>query len=466
MAACTAIAQQTPVTGAVNLPGRYINKLEQKLSLVENGLNRKADILLQKALKREAKMKRKLQRTNAELARRLFSVSLDSLQHLKQPVPGMAAAGEYIPWLDSAQTALNFLQTNPLDRNITNKEVTGALAKVNDLKASLANTEKVKQYLKERKEVLTQHLGKLPGYGKQLKKLNESIYYYQQSVAEWKSILSDRKKLEQKAIALLNKSKAFQNFMARNSELARLFPGALSTGSGGTGSALAGLQTRAQVSGLLQQQLQAGGPNAQAALQAQVSNAMAQLNKLKSGDYSNSGGTAADLPNFQPKPLKHKRLLSRLEPGFSLQVNKNNRFFPTIADMGAQLRYAAGKGSGIGVGASYKMGLGTGWKDIRVSFSGLSVRSFADYRMKGSIWFNAGFEMNYLTGLTSPLPSAGRPGPLERGMWNKSALAGICKKFNVGKKMKGSMLLLYDFLHKNHLPNTQAFVYRVTYSFK
>jgi hypothetical protein len=63
---------------------------------------------------------------------------------------------------------------------------------------------------------------------------------------------------------------------------------------------------------------------------------------------------------------------------------------------------------------------------------------------------------------------ASPPAPLQRrgGLWQRAALAGLSKKFNVGKKMKGSMLLLYDFLHKDHLPNTQAFVYRITYSFK
>jgi hypothetical protein len=449
------VAAQEPVAAtALQLPGRYLHQLEQKMSVVKNGLSRRADKLLRQAAKREAKLKRKLQSQQPELARRLFTTSIDSLTNMRNPMTA-TGVGEYLPWLDSAETTLKFLQNNSLAGNIDSKEIKAAMAQLQALKNNLAHTEKIKAYLKERKEVLLQQLGKLPGYGRQLQKLNESIYYYQQSINEWKTILSDPKKLEQKAMALLMRTQLFQNFMARNSQLAQLFPQA---GAAAGTNPLAGLQTRTQVNGLLQQQLQAGGADAQAAFQQQVQNAMGQLNQLKNGGYGN--GSAADMPDFKPKAMKHKRFISRIEPGFNLQVQKNNRFFPTVADVGAQVRYAAGKGAGVGVGMSYKLGLGTGWKDIRLTSNGMGLRGFADAKLKGNFWFNAGFEMNYLTGFTSLAQLQ------QRGQWQQSALAGLSKKFNVGKKMKGSMLLLYDFLHKQHLPNTQAFVYRITYSFK
>jgi hypothetical protein len=446
--------QQPPTGEVLQLPGRYLHQLEQKMNVVKNGLSRKAEKLLQQAARREEKLKRKLQAAQPELAQRLFNTSIDSLQNLKE-VTTVSSMGEYLPWLDSAETTLKFLQNNPLAKNLDSREIRDAMAKLQALKSNLAQTEKIKAYLKERKEVLMQHLGKLPGYGKQLRKLNESIYYYQQHINEWKNILSDPKKLERKAMALLMKTKIFQEFMARNSQLAQLFPQA---GTAASASSLAGLQTRAQVNSLLRQQLQAGGPNAQAAFQQQVQSAMGQLNKLKNGHFGN--GSVADMPDFKPKAMKHKRFISRIEPGFNLQVNKNNRFFPTVADVGAQVRYAAGKGAGVGVGMSYKLGLGTGWKDIRITSNGMGLRSFADAKLKGSFWFNAGFEMNYLTGFTST------PQLRISNQWQQSVLAGLSKKFSVGKKMKGSMQLLYDFLHKQHLPNTQAFVYRITYSFK
>ncbi|HRN56083.1 MAG TPA: hypothetical protein PLL71_06510, partial [Agriterribacter sp.] len=55
--------------------------------------------------------------------------------------------------------------------------------------------------------------------------------------------------------------------------------------------------------------------------------------------------------------------------------------------------------------------------------------------------------------------------------WSKSALAGITKKYSIssplkkGKKAEGSMQVLYDFLYKQHVPPTPAFVWRVGYYF-
>ncbi|OJY82361.1 MAG: hypothetical protein BGP14_18085 [Sphingobacteriales bacterium 44-15] len=55
--------------------------------------------------------------------------------------------------------------------------------------------------------------------------------------------------------------------------------------------------------------------------------------------------------------------------------------------------------------------------------------------------------------------------------WNKSGLAGLTKKYSMssplkkGKKVQGTMSVLYDFLYNKHIPPTPALVWRVGYEF-
>jgi hypothetical protein len=96
-----------------------------------------------------------------------------------------------------------------------------------------------------------------------LKKLNKQVYYYSEQLNEYKAMLTDHKKAERKAIELLSKTKLFKDLHAKSSMLASLFrlPGDPNDPLSQAG--LAGLQTRVQVNNLIQQQIGAGGPNAQ-----------------------------------------------------------------------------------------------------------------------------------------------------------------------------------------------------------
>ena len=50
-------------------------------------------------------------------------------------------------------------------------------------------------------------------------------------------------------------------------------------------------------------------------------------------------------------------------------------------------------------------------------------------------------------------------------LWQRSALAGIGKKYQISKKLKGNVQLLYDFLAYKHMPVSQPFLFRVGYNF-
>jgi len=80
-----------------------------------------------------------------------------------------------------------------------------------------------------------------------------------------------------------------------------------------------------------------------------------------------------------------------------------------------------------------------------------------------SLWFTAGAELNYNRPIGSLTVFK------NYNNWNKSALAGLTKKFSMsspvkkGRKVEGNMQVLYDFLYKQQIPRTPALVWRVGY---
>src|SRR6266542_5692819 len=122
----------------------------------------------------------------------------------------------------------------------------------------MQQAEEIKKFIRERREQLKKQLKQL-GLVKELKKYNKEVFYYSEQLKEYKSILNDPDKIEKKALALLSKTKIFQDFMKKNSMLSSLFRMPGDSNDPTYIASLAGLQTRSQVNGLIQQQIAAGG---------------------------------------------------------------------------------------------------------------------------------------------------------------------------------------------------------------
>ena len=227
-------------------------------------------------------------------------------------------------------------------------------------------------------------------------------------------------------------------------------------------TSLVGLQTRTQVTNLIQQQVESGGPNAQQQFKQNLQAGQSQLNELKNKLLkTGSGNGDSEMPDFKPNSQKTKPFLKRLEYGANIQSQKASNFFPTTSDIGLSIGYKLNDKSIIGIGASYKMGLGRGWNNIRLSHEGVGMRTFADIKLKGSFWFSGGYEHNYKSAFRNFDQLR------ERNAWQQSGLVGISKVVSLKTKLfkKTSIKLLWDFLSYGQIPRTQPMVFRVGYNF-
>lgn len=290
---------------------------------------------------------------------------------------------------------------------------------------------------------------------KQLDGINKDIYYYQQQINEYRSLLNDPAKLQQVTLGLLRETPAFKEFMRNNSQLSQLF----SMPSGyGTAAALQGLQTRTGIQQQLSQRLSGTGTNAQQYLQQQVQAAQSELNKLKD-KVNQLGGSGSDMvmPEFKPNTQKTKSFWKRLEYGLNIQSQKTNALLPTTSDIALIVGYKLNDKSTLGAGAGYKLGWGNNISNIHLTSQGVSLRTYLDVKLKGSIWISGGLEENYQQEFT-------KIDELKNiNAWQRSGLIGLTKKYNIGKK-KGNLQLLWDFLSYSQVPRTTAIKFRLGYT--
>jgi predicted MPP superfamily phosphohydrolase len=441
-------------------PQKFAASIGKKAEKLEDKLVNKSMKVLDKLQNQEEKICHKLLSTKDSLQAKVALTDIKSkyktLQNKLKSLALSGAARQFIPHLDSLTTSLKFL-----DQNGKTGKIKDALGKTKSLQDKFQQADEIKKIIKERRDQLKQQLEKL-GMVKQLKQINKQVYYYAAQIKEYREILKDPKKIEKKALELLAKTKFFRDFMRKNSMLASLFRMPGDPNDPNYTASLAGLQTRAQVNNLVQQQIAAGGPNAQAQFQQNLQGAQSQLQQSKDKVLKFGGGSSdAVMPEgFRPNPEKTKNFMQRLEYSANMQSQSATNYFPVTSDIGLSAGYKLNDKSIIGIGVSYKLGWGRGWDNIRLSSQGIGFRSYIDWKLKGSFWISGGYEQNY--------KSAFRDFNQLKDMnaWQQSGLIGISKVISVKSKLfkKTSTKLLWDFLSYKQVPRTQPIVFRIGYN--
>ena len=450
-------AQERRTDSLVAVPGKLISKINSKAATTSNRIDRQTEKYLRRLEKQELKLKRKLAKLDSSKAAQLFAGTKERYQalrdKLKQKSTG-AAKGVYVPNLDSMGISLDFLTQNSNLLKGKNEEIKRVTETFKTMQGKLANTDDIRQYIKDRKQLLKQALNE-NGLGKHLKKFSKEGYYYARQMQEYKEAWKDPAKMERKLLELLNKIPIFKKFAEQNSQLAGLFnlPAGYATAQN-----TAGLQTRASVNSLVRTQIAAAGPNAMQAVQQNLQQAQEQLSKLKDKiNKLGGGGSSVDIPDFVPNSQRTKSFWQRLQFNTDLQTNRGSRFLPNTADVAAGLAFKIDDKKQIGSQLVYKAGLGNGLNHIKLTHQGIGYRFYADLKLKKSFWISGGYENNYMSAFKNITE-------LKAGSyWQESALAGLSKKWKI-KKKSGEMKILYDFLW-NKKPGGQRVVWRTGFNF-
>ena len=446
------------------LPLKCINQVNSKIDKYSNRITNKTEKTLTKLSKWENKIHNLLLKLNPAAAENLFGNNQTTFSSLLQKIQEGKTIAEnyqakYDAYRDKLTTSISYLQQqkDSLKTTLVNP-LNEASQKLTTLEDHVKNSEALEQFIKQRKKQLIDQSLQYIGNSKYLQKISKESYYYVATIKNYKEIFSDKKKAEETALTILNKIPAFTKFIQQNSMLARLF----GAPSGGASTAsLAGLQTRASVNTLIQNQIAAGGPNAQQQITQHIQQAQSELSKLKDKIIkAGAGSSDAALPDFKPNEQKTKTFKQRIEFGSNIQFAKNNVFVPTTADIGVSLGYKPNDKSVIGLGASYKMGMGS-IEHISITHQGIGLRSFADWKLKKQFFISGGYEMNYNAAFKNIQQLQ------NYGGWQQAGLVGLSKKINIKTKWfkETKLQLLYDMLARQHVPVSQPVIFRTGYNF-
>jgi hypothetical protein len=463
-----------------SFPTRLLGHIQSRTASVNQQLTQQTEKMLTRMAQKEAKMQKKLSGADSLGAKQLFSSSQQQYASLLQRLQAKAGSrptspsGVYQPYVDSLQGSLSFLHQNPqlLGGSNTNlatgvqSQLQGATTEVQSLQSRLQVATEAKLFVQQRKQQISQYIAQHAQFqnllGKPYAAMNQEAYYYSQRLQQYKDQFNSPDKIEKQALAKLSALPAFQNFMKSNGQLSGLFKIPGSGGGEGSAEPLPGLQTHAQIAQQVQGQVGASGSGGVDAFQSKLQSAQSQLNSYKNKLPQLGGGaTPADIPDFRPNDQKTKTLWRRLEYGTNFQTTHTNYYYPVVTDFGLSLGYRLGHGKVVGVGASYKLGWGSGIDHIALSNQGVGLRSFLQVPLKKSFSATGGFEYNYTTPFTSYQQLR------QMQYWTKSGLIGVTKTVSMKSRVfkKTQLQLLWDFLSYRQIPKTQPILFRIGYNF-
>ena len=458
-------AKTHSIDSMISIPSKYLSQVDKKVDKYYIRITSKTEKTLEKLSKWENKIHTLVKKAGPEAEQKLFGNNqLTFAVVLEKYKEGKTIAqnhhSQYDSYKDKLATSIKYLddQKEKLDDKVV-KPIEQAKEKIDKLQTQEDQTAAAQKFIKERKKQLMDQAMQYIGKSKYLAKINKESYYYVETIKNYKELFSDQKKAEQTALTVLNKIPAFQKFMKQNSQLASMFR---QPDNYGSAASLAGLQTRASVNALIQDRIAAGGPNAQAQVSQNLQAAQSELNKLKDKLLkSGASGSDQEMPDFKPNTQKSKTFLQRIEYGSDLQFGKTNSLMPTTADIGLNVGYKINDKSIIGIGGSYKMGMGS-IQHISITHQGIGLRSYMDWKLKKQFYISGGYEMNHNAQFKNieQLQSF--------NAWQQAGLLGLSKKMNIKTKWtKGTKIqLLYDLLANQHIPISQPVVFRMGYTFK
>jgi len=437
------------------LSRKYFHAINSKMEVASKNLGRQTEKMIARWKKKEQKLSDLIAKTDPDKAKDLFGSSQSKLDELrskiKNEVPSFGCSGEVPDYLDSLSNTLKFLK----DANLSGQQasILNSIDKEGILRQKFSDAGNIQRYIQEREQLYASALGGISQYARSLKRLQAEAYYYNARIAAYKETLHDPKKAEAKVLEVLRKSSFYQSFMQKNSQLAGVFnfPAEINSNR-----SIEGLQLRDDINQAMVQQMGSSGA-ASGIINERLNEAQARFNEYRSKFPSLDN--AAQMPDFKPNPMKTLSFWQRLEPGGNIQISPSSRYFPALAEIAAQIAYRFSVKGSIGLGIAYKLGLGSGWDHIAFSNQGAGLRAFIDYKLINSYYINGGYEGN------RNIPFNNFDELKVKDLWQRSALIGVAKKFKVNDKLKGSILLLYDFLAPTYLPLTQRLKVRYGYNF-
>lgn len=438
---------------------KYIDLNIKSLSKLNHNIERQQKNLLNKLQRQEkrfaSKLKRKDSAAHAQYTQQ--AISFDSIGKLRQAGPSKTTAkitGKPAAAIDSLTAIQSFLEKKIHLQGESNNNAADLIGYDSKL-VNLKTQQNYSNYINELIGQRTNNLKSINASAKGVsgfKSIDKQVYYAKEKMKVFKQISDQPSVLEDDALEMLQGQEGFEQYMqkATGNDMSSL--NGLSTSD----LEKMGYQTKRQVNQQLQQKfgnnltgLQQNVSNQIKAYQDKTKKLTEAAKTAKQSKHSLQQLRRTDKPTFKVNPMRGLPFSRRVEKQYNWQTTR-----ATIDGAPAMLQASAMAGFrhtprltyGIGMAAS--VGLGTSWNNIRISFEGIGLRSYAEWKWQYGIGVYAGYERMYKQAAFIDNKEVAAPerklNPHNTSTYNEAVLIGLAKTYKVNDKWNGSFQVLYD----------------------
>jgi hypothetical protein len=442
---------------------RYISLNIKSLDKYNERVTKQQARLLKKLKSKENKYANKLKRRDSASYAKYSEQPLtyDSISKLQKTDSGLnysRISKRGNASVDSLKNIQTFLQNKIHLQNGQSADLPASDTKLGQLKAQGNYSNYINDLISQRTNNLKSisqgskvNIGAFNGISKQ-------VFYAKEKMKVFKNMNDEPSEAEEMALESLQGYDGFDKYMltADPNSMAAL------SAKGASASDLEklGFQTKRQMSDQLQKKFGGDLGGLQQKMSGQINDFKAKLKKLE--DAKNSASETkntltklghTEKPIFRPNAMRGLPLAKRIERQLNWQTTR-----ATLDGQPAMFQLAAMAGFKhtpkltYGVGLATSIGFGQSWNNIRFSFQGIGLRSYAEWKLLYGVGAYAGYERIYKQTAFFDSKVAQQPtetyAPHNNRSYNESVLIGLTKTYKVNDKWNGSMQVLYDVYWK------------------
>jgi len=432
---------------------RYIDINIKSLTKLNDRVEKQQKRLLHKLKNKEKKFANRLRRRDsiAFVSYQRQSLTFDSIAYLRKNDSN--AAYKRSSWrsnasVDSLRTITSFI--NKKDPEF-NKD-----AGVNEYNQQFNDIKNEANYNDYINNLISQHTQALKSLGKGnigLKGIEKQVFYAKAKMKVFKDISDEPSKAEDLALEALQGQQGFEQSLQQSD------PNSMASlaAKGATAADLEkmGYQTKQQVTKALQQKYGNNLGGLKENVGKQIKDYQDQLKKIqntkntvKQTKTSLSKFKSFNRPEFKVNPMRGLPLWRRIEKQLNWQTSRATLDGkPALFQVSAMAGFKHTPKLSYGIGIATSIGLGQNWNNVKLSFEGVGLRTYANWQLIYGIGAYAGYERMYKQAAFIDNKSTAQetlPTLHEKRLYSESVLLGLTKSYSINDKWNGSMQVLYD----------------------
>nr|WP_157536281.1 hypothetical protein [Mucilaginibacter sp. L294] len=445
--------------------------------------------LLKKLQRREAKLLKKLAAKDSAAYLRYVNqgISYDSIATLSKDTSyQQKLANKKNATIDSLKGVQRFIENQQSKlggvTSIADKAGVNMPKQLGQLQEQLNGQQNIDKLISQRTASL-ESLAKSQDI-KGMEGIQKDVYYAREKIRNWKKLTDEPDDAEAEALEWLQGTEGFDKYLKQDNNA---FGG---LGNDATAADLQkmGFQTKSSVNSMLQDKLGNSMNTVQQQMAGQIQQYTdklggvgEQINKVKdaAGKAKEAIGQGKDAiasaketkdnlkniekPTFKKNPERGKPFMERLETQYSFNTSRASvdGLKPAMMDISASVGFKHTRKLTYGVGFGLSTGLGQNWQHLRISYEGITLRAYADWKWIYGFSFQAGYERSFRPGNRAYLsqnadPQNGNtpvtPEPSDNALKDafrgqqQTAYMGIMKRYKISSKWNGTFMVGYNVL--------------------